>query len=61
MTRFSGMRRLGPGTYDDGKGGLHIYVPELLRLNGWPDTPENRDAVEQAARDMFGEIEVHDA
>jgi hypothetical protein len=54
-------RRLAPGVYDDGAGGLHIDVPELLAANGWPDTAENRDQVEAAARKMFGPtLEVHE-
>lgn len=60
MTNLHSMQRLKPGIYHDGAGGLHIDVTEMLRANGWPDTPANRDAIEQAARDMFGTIEVHD-
>lgn len=35
------MSRLAPGVYDDGKGGLHLDVDELLEANGYEATPEN--------------------
>jgi hypothetical protein len=46
--------RLGPGVYDDGDGGLHLALGELLEANGYPDTPANREALVEAARDIFG-------
>jgi hypothetical protein len=36
------MVRLMPGVYDDGRGGLHLVLGELLEGAGYPDTPENR-------------------
>lgn len=39
------MKRLAPGIYDDGDGGMHLDVPELLRANGWPDNAHNRAMV----------------
>lgn len=57
----AGWTRIAPGVYDDGAGGMHIDVPELLVANGYADTPENRDTAEAAARDLFGEtLEVHE-
>jgi hypothetical protein len=44
----AGSSRLAPGAWVDKDGGLHYSVPELLELFGWPDTPENRRAVEEA-------------
>ena len=46
--------RLGPGVYDDGEGGLHLVLGELLEANGYVDTPANRQALIEAARDIFG-------
>jgi hypothetical protein len=48
------MKRLGPGVYDDGVGGLHIVMSELLEANGYEDNAANRQALEDAARDLFG-------
>lgn len=50
------MRRLSPGVYDDGEGGLHLDVPELLADNDIADTPENRDTVERLARQCFAQL-----
>lgn len=36
------MVRLMPGVYDDGRGGLHLVLGELLEGAGYVDTPENR-------------------
>ncbi len=56
------MKRLAPGVYDDGEGGLHLVVPELLVAAGYADTPANRQTVEEAARSVFavfgGDVEV---
>jgi hypothetical protein len=46
------LRRLAPGVYDDDEGGLHIAVVELLEANGYDDTPENRQKLIDAARDV---------
>ena len=32
--RFACMRRVGPGFYDDGHGGLHVDIGELVRAAG---------------------------
>jgi hypothetical protein len=34
--------RIAPGVYDDGDGGMHVDLPELLAAHGIEDTPENR-------------------
>ena len=47
------MTRLAPGVYDDGRGGLHLDMRELLHANGFADTPENRATLLEAARDAF--------
>ena len=46
--------RLGSGVYDDGAGGVHLVLSEMLEGNGWPDTPAIRAALERAAREVFG-------
>jgi hypothetical protein len=52
------MKRLDVGIYDDGNGGLHLDVRELLRHHGYADTPENCEqivrATERLAREQFG-------
>lgn len=55
--------RLAPGVYDDNAGGLHLVISEMLEANGWPDTPENRETLERAARDVFAaaKIQVNEA
>jgi hypothetical protein len=58
--------RLAPGVYDDNRGGLHIVAGELLDAAGYQDTPENRQTLIDAVRDVFaahldcGHIEVVD-
>lgn len=48
------MKRLQPGVYHDEQGGgLHIHAGELLRANGWPDTPTNREVLIGEAVRMF--------
>jgi len=55
------VRRLAPGVYDDGDGGMHLVLPELLAANGYADTPANREAMVAAARQVFGDgLEVDD-
>lgn len=39
--RLAGMARLAPGVYDDGAGGMHLDVVELLEANGWEASPAN--------------------
>jgi hypothetical protein len=43
--RRSGWTQIGAGVYDDGRGGLHIVVPEFLAGNGYKDTPTNRQTL----------------
>lgn len=48
-------RRLGPGVYVDESTSppdLHVDIPELLQANGYADTPENRELMTQAAREL---------
>jgi hypothetical protein len=47
------MKCLQPGVYDDEQGGLHINAGELLRANGWPDTPTNREVLVGEAVRLF--------
>jgi hypothetical protein len=55
------MKRISPGVYDDGRGGLHIDARELLREHGWPDTPENRRTLIEAASEAWGQpVELSD-
>jgi len=46
-------RYLGPGVYEDGAGGLHLDVAELLLANGYPDTPANRAMITEAAYEQL--------
>ena len=45
------MKRLAPGVYDDGHGGLHLDLTELLAAHGFPDTPANREALIKAVNE----------
>ena len=45
------MKRLGPGVYDDGAGGLHLDFGALLEAHGFADTPENREQLARAWRE----------
>ena len=47
------MKKLQPGVYDDGRGALHLDLPELLRAYGYADTPANRDTMIAACRELF--------
>jgi hypothetical protein len=49
------MKRIAPGLYDDGEGGLHLAVDELLHAYGYADTPENRDTLTRAAQELAEE------
>jgi len=49
-------KRVGPGLYLDDGNHLHLDVPELLRLSGYADTPENCEVLTQAALQMFKQL-----
>jgi len=53
------MKRIAPGAYDDGAGGLHIVVAELLADAGFPDTRENREMMLQALVDLLQRERAH--
>ena len=40
------MTRIAPGVYDDGAGGMHLDVDELLEANGFEPTAANRQRLE---------------
>jgi hypothetical protein len=40
--------------YDDGGGGMHVDVAELLYSHGYDDTPANREVLINAVRDAVG-------
>jgi ribosomal protein S27AE len=61
MSDFRNMTRLAPGVYDDGRGGLHLDIAELLAASGYADTPENRETLIAAAREYFQVVEVVDS
>jgi hypothetical protein len=48
-----GMRRLGPGIYEDAKGTMHIDSRELLEHHGCAPTLENEAILCAAARVVF--------
>lgn len=48
------MKRIAPGVYDDGDGGLGLVLSELLTANGYEDTAANRQMLVDTARDVFG-------
>jgi len=48
------VKRIAAGVYDDGAGGMHLVLPELLDAHGYADTPENRATLIDAARYVFG-------
>lgn len=56
--RPAGLHQIAPGVYDDGQGAMHLDLPELLRANGYTDTPENRETLIEAAREMMGSAKV---
>jgi hypothetical protein len=47
------MKRLAPGIYDDGTGGMHVDLAELLAAHGFPDTPANREAFIKAVHETY--------
>jgi hypothetical protein len=52
------MKRLGPGIYADGEGGMHLDIAELLAVNGYADTPANRETLIAAARAAHGNVTI---
>ena len=52
-----GANRIQTGVYEVG-GTLHVIIPDLLRANGWPATPENVDLVARTAYELWGEATV---
>jgi hypothetical protein len=50
-----GWHPLTPGTYDDGQGGLHLVLDEMLIGHGYADTPANRQMLIDAAREQAGD------
>jgi hypothetical protein len=51
---LASMARLAPGVYDDGKGGLHLEVNELLEANGFEPTPENIRRLDDEIKTIAG-------
>lgn len=47
------MRSLGPGIYDDGRGGMHVDLDEIVESTGREPTPENKRAVARAIREIY--------
>jgi hypothetical protein len=41
------------GVYDDGRGGLHLIMPDLLAANGYADTPAHRELIITAAKQIL--------
>jgi hypothetical protein len=51
-----GLTPVAIGVYADERGTMHLFVGELLEANGYADTPENREQLTQAARDMMAQL-----
>jgi hypothetical protein len=49
---------LAPGVYTDAAGAMHIVIDEVLALNGYADTPENRRTLLAVIRDTFTEATI---
>jgi hypothetical protein len=50
-------QRLAPGVYADvDVEELHINLGEMLTAHGYADTAENRATLEQAGRELAGEL-----
>jgi hypothetical protein len=49
---YPGWTRIAPGAYDDGAGGLHIDLDEMLEAAGYDATPENVAVLVEGARDI---------
>lgn len=50
------LRQIGPGIYArESTGELHLVIPEILRAGGYADTPENRETMLRAARELAAE------
>jgi hypothetical protein len=47
------MNRIAPGLYDDGEGGLHLAVGELLHAHGYPDTPTTREELARVIQEQL--------
>lgn len=47
------MKKIGPGAYDDGQGGLHLNIAEMLADAGFEDTEENRRIMLEAVKDQL--------
>jgi hypothetical protein len=45
--------KLSPGVYDDGRGGMHIEMAELLTSRGFAVTEENQRVLAEAVREQF--------
>jgi len=61
------LKRLGPGTYADGEGNVHVSAREVLRFLGAPYTRENEEILAQVLRELsvahgaeFAEVEARD-
>jgi hypothetical protein len=48
-------RELQPGAWDDGHGGLHIDIDEMLTANGYANSPENRAMMLRAIQRKYGD------
>jgi hypothetical protein len=51
--RASFRKQLAPGVWMDADDCVHVSVPDVLRHFGWPDTPENREIITQATREVM--------
>jgi hypothetical protein len=45
---LAGMKRIGPGFYHDGQGGMHVSAREVLAHLGWPYTADTEESLFKA-------------
>lgn len=49
------VERIAPGIYRGAGGVCHLVIDELLTENGYADTPENREMMLAAARELLAQ------
>lgn len=55
-----GWKRIGPGIYDTGEGGVHVDAPVMCHHFGVPATDENVRAIVEGAMQAADELGIED-